>query len=106
MLHFLPQLRCQLAQPLVAHGFALGRIRLNLAAIQADISQLQDAHRLRQQQDLPQQFLELRQERLAKGGDGVVVRMQSARDKANGQKYTLVGKICQLPTVKLSIVNC
>ena len=53
---FLPQLGFDLDQTLVAHRFALGRIRMDLAAIQTDIPQFQHPRRLRQQQDLHKQI--------------------------------------------------
>ena len=60
---------------------------MNLAAIQAEVPQLEHPGSLCHQQNLNKQILELRQKRLAKVGDGVVIRMQSACQIAKGNVF-------------------
>ena len=66
-------------QPFVADRLALGGIGVNLAAVQTDVAQLEHTSRLCQEQDLHKQLLDLRQEGLAKGGNGIVVGVQTTR---------------------------
>jgi hypothetical protein len=81
-LHFLAQSAVQFHQALVTDGVMLGRIGVNLAAVQTDVAQSEHVRLLRQKQDLHEQLLDLRQKRLAEVGQSVVVGVQTAGDKA------------------------
>ena len=72
LMHFLAQLGFHFAQPFVADRFALGSVRMNFAAIQAEVAQLQHPRHLRQQQDLHKQLVELGQKGLAKVRESVM----------------------------------
>src|SRR4051794_33655493 len=57
---------------------------MDFGAIQTDHAQAQSTGSLRQQQDLHEQFSQFAQITGAKGGDGVVVGMHVASQKAEG----------------------
>ncbi len=78
-------LDCQ--QTLVADRLAFGGIGVDFTAIKTDPAQLQDARQSSQQENLDEQALELRQKRLAEGGQGVVIGMEVARDEAEGHGF-------------------
>jgi hypothetical protein len=74
----------QFEQALVADGFALGSIRVDLGAIDADIAEFQHAHGLSDQENLDKQVLQVRHKGFAEGGDGVVIRVEVAGNEADG----------------------
>lgn len=69
-------------------------VRLDLAAIQAHVAHLEQAHRPRQLQDLYEQPLQLRQEPLAERRDRVVIRVKVCRDKT--KRHRIVGRPLKL----------
>ena len=60
---------------------------MDFAAIQAEVPQLEHSGGLGHQQDLHKQLLDLIQKRLAKMGDRIVIRMQSASDETKGNTF-------------------
>ena len=63
-----------------------GGIGVHLRAVQADVAQLQHACGLCQQQDLHKQVFEFGKKCLAEMGDGVMIGMQVAGQKAKGER--------------------
>jgi len=70
------------------------RIGVDLGAIQRHRPQLQHAQLARQQQQLHEQSLDLRQKASPERGDGVVLRMLVGGDEAEGDR--IIGRPLQL----------
>src|SRR5205085_505458 len=84
---FCLQEELDLQETFVANRFTLGSVGMDLAAVDADVSQLQQSHRLCQEEDLHEQILELRKELFAEGGDSVMVWRVIARKVAEGGSF-------------------
>ena len=82
--NFSPQMRFQRQEVLIAHSLTLGGIGMDLGPIETDVAQLQHPSHLGQHQHLDEQILEFGQEGFAKGGQGIMIGVQVAGDKAKG----------------------
>ena len=94
LLYFGAQLCFQFQQTTIADRVALRGISMDLAPIQTDVPQLQNPGLLGDDQHLYEYGYDVREEGLAKGGDRVMVWMQSAGDEAEGNR--LVGRFLDL----------
>ena len=98
LVNFGAQLSIQFQQPLVTHGFAFGGVGVNFRPVQTQITQLQHPRRLGQHEHLHKQLFELRQKRLAKMRQGVMIGMKIPRDVSKRQ--ALVAGLLQLARAK------
>ena len=71
-------------------------IGFDLRAVEAHRAQLQHAHRIGHYEQLHEEGLQLRQETLAEGRDGVVIGVAIGRDEAEGHR--VVRRLLQLAT--------
>ena len=94
LLHFLFKQGFEFLQTFVTHGLALGGIGMNFRPVQANVTQFKIACFLGQHQDFNKQPLDLGQKRLAKVGDGIVVRVQVAGNEAKWDRF--VGRLFDL----------
>jgi hypothetical protein len=92
--HFRLQIGFNGQQPLVTDSLALGSVGMDFAPIQADVTQLQIAHRLSQQQYLDKQLFQFGQMLSPKVGDGIVVEMHVTGDESEWQHF--VGRLFNL----------
>lgn len=83
------QLLLPFAHVVVAHRLVLGCVRLHLRPVQGHVAQLHQASLLAQLEYLEEQVLQCLQVTLAKGGDGVVIRMLVAGQEA--ERHVLEG---------------
>ena len=71
----------------MTYRFAFRGIGVYLAAIQADVPQLQQPHRLRYQQDLHEQLLDFGQESLTKRRNRIVVGVHVSADETERDEF-------------------
>jgi len=73
-------------QTLVADGFTLGGIRVDLGPIDADVTQFQHARGLSKQEHLDKEVVQYGQKGSAEGSDGIVAGVQVAGNEAEGSR--------------------